>query len=94
MRIALIILVLISGTFHFSQDCSAQSPLSQGDRGYRAGVDAVPYCGPCKTGEEVAWDLMIYGLQNIPAMKAKIKDYDDLLDAYRGALRAVRGREK
>ncbi len=47
-----------------------------------------------KTKEEIAWDLMIYGFQNIPPLRARIKDYDDLLVAYRRALRTVQGQDQ
>lgn len=47
-----------------------------------------------KSKEEIAWDLMLYGIRTIPAFKARIKDYNDLLAAYRQALRTVTQQDK
>ena len=47
-----------------------------------------------KSKEEIAWDLMIYGIQTIPTLKSRIKNYDDLLTAYRMALHTVTGQDQ
>lgn len=42
-----------------------------------------------KTKEEVAWNILMYGLKNIPSMKFRINHYEDLLEAYRMTLKVV-----
>jgi hypothetical protein len=73
-------------------DAFAQPAYTGREPGYSASKPAVPYV--CKTKEEIAWDLMMYGIQTVPPLRARIKDYDDLLDAYRRALRVVRGQDQ
>jgi len=43
-----------------------------------------------KTKEEIAYDLLMYGIKNIPSMKFRINRYEDLLEAYREALMVVK----
>jgi hypothetical protein len=50
--------------------------------------------GVYKTQEQVAWDLLMYGLKNIPEFASKIKSYDDFLEAYREALILVKDPRK
>ncbi|MFB3925601.1 MAG: hypothetical protein ACE14T_06065 [Syntrophales bacterium] len=89
--IVIALLLVAAATAHASDakyPPARQGKISEGP-GYSADYYQPLPCG--KTREEVAWDLFMYGLQNIPALKARIKDYSDLLDAYRQALRTVKG---
>lgn len=87
--IAIFILVFCAG------DVWAEPPYGKGP--VPSGVSTASKAGPpyvYKTKEEIAWDLMMYGFQTIPPLRARIKDYDDLLVAYRRALRTVQGQDQ
>ncbi|NWF52625.1 MAG: hypothetical protein HXY47_06025 [Nitrospirae bacterium] len=43
-----------------------------------------------KTEEEIAWDIVMYSVKNIPSMTFRIKYYEDLLEAYRKALNVIK----
>ncbi|MGB9714825.1 MAG: hypothetical protein ACPL1G_00205 [Thermodesulfovibrionales bacterium] len=47
-------------------------------------------CVVYKTDEEIAWDIVIYAIKNIPSMTFRIKHYEDLLEAYRKALNVIK----
>jgi len=43
-----------------------------------------------KSNEEIAWELLRYAITNIPSLKFRINQYEDLLEAYRKALNVVK----
>jgi len=43
-----------------------------------------------KSNEEIAWELLKYAITNIPSLKFRINQYEDLLEAYRKALNVVK----
>lgn len=80
-------------------DPSAQNLSPAGGSSYdtmpgRSAPPPAPVYQYNKSKEEIAWDLMLYGLRTIPTFKARIKDYSDLLTAYRQALRTVGQEDK
>jgi hypothetical protein len=47
-------------------------------------------CVVYKTQEEIAWDVVMYAIKNIPNMTFRIKHYEDLLETYRKALNVIK----
>jgi len=47
-----------------------------------------------KTQEEIAWEMVMYAIKNIPSMTFRVKHYEDLLEAYRQALNVIKEPEK
>lgn len=48
------------------------------------------YCAVYKTDEEIAWDIVMYAIKNIPSMTFRIKHYEDLLEVYRKTLNVIK----
>ncbi len=77
----------------YGRDEAGYSGEEQGYGGDQAAAGPT-YYGAVKTQEQVAWDLLMWGLKNIPDFPPKIKSYEDFLEAYRQALLLVKDPRK
>ncbi len=98
LGIFLLVLCLVFIPAYFSETAAETPYLKRGSGYANVPGPSGPAESPCqyyyKSQEEVAWDLMMLGLNSIPKFKNRIESYEDLLSAYRLALRTVKQEDK